>query len=141
MVATSPIIAGCTSGLKSVDGATKRSSAFGGQDIGCCHEVSASSCEGIDEVFGFIIRRLAEQKQTKTIPKNQKLLSQMDVAKELTLMEPAWMHMGVSGLVEIKGEVGLDFQPQSSSPEMKASYAKRTIRGIGKENAAEWAVY
>ena len=55
------------SGFKSLDGNSKRSSGFWGQDIGwdCCHEISASSGEGIDEVFRVITRKLVEQKQKK----------------------------------------------------------------------------
>ena len=55
------------SGFRSLDGTSKRSSGFWGQDIGwdCCHEISASSGEGIDEVFRVITRKLVEQKQKK----------------------------------------------------------------------------
>ena len=55
------------SGFKSLDGNSKTSSGFWGQDIGfdCCHEISASSGEGIDEVFRVITRKLVEQKQKK----------------------------------------------------------------------------
>ena len=55
------------SGVKSLDGNSKRSSGFWGQDTGwdCCHEISASSGEGIDEVFRVITRKLVEQKQKK----------------------------------------------------------------------------
>ena len=49
------------------DGNSKRSSGFWGQDIGwdCCHEISASSGEGIEEVFRVITRKLVEQNQKK----------------------------------------------------------------------------
>ncbi|CAD6498755.1 BgTH12-04416 [Blumeria graminis f. sp. triticale] len=42
---------------------SKRSSGFWGQEIGwdCCHEVSAESGEGIDEVFRVITRKLVNQ--------------------------------------------------------------------------------
>jgi len=53
------------SGLQSLDSNSKRSSGFWGQDIGwdTCNEVSASSGEGIEEVFRVITRKLVEQKQ------------------------------------------------------------------------------
>ncbi|KAH6688245.1 putative ras-like GTP-binding protein [Leptodontidium sp. MPI-SDFR-AT-0119] len=50
-----------------VDGArspsSKRSSGFWGQEVGwdCCHEVSAESGEGVEEVFRVITRKLVEQ--------------------------------------------------------------------------------
>ncbi|KAL6718333.1 hypothetical protein ACLMJK_004422 [Lecanora helva] len=61
---TPPITAGSASGVNSLDGASKRSSTLWGQDIGwdCCHEVSSSSGEGIEEVFRVITRKLVEQK-------------------------------------------------------------------------------
>ncbi|RDW77371.1 hypothetical protein BP6252_05424 [Coleophoma cylindrospora] len=42
---------------------SKRSSGFWGQDVGwdCCHEVSAESGEGVEEVFRVISRKLVEQ--------------------------------------------------------------------------------
>lgn len=42
---------------------SKRSSGFWGQEVGwdCCHEVSAESGEGIEEVFRVITRKLVEQ--------------------------------------------------------------------------------
>ncbi|KAL3420142.1 Ras family protein [Phlyctema vagabunda] len=42
---------------------SKRSSGFWGQDVGwdCCHEVSAESGEGVEEVFRVITRKLVEQ--------------------------------------------------------------------------------
>ncbi|CCU77565.1 unnamed protein product [Blumeria hordei] len=42
---------------------SKRSSGFWGQEVGwdCCHEVSAESGEGIDEVFRVITRKLVNQ--------------------------------------------------------------------------------
>lgn len=42
---------------------SKRSSGFWGQDVGwdCCHEISAESGEGVDEVFRVITRKLVEQ--------------------------------------------------------------------------------
>lgn len=42
---------------------SKRSSGFWGQEVGwdCCHEVSAESGEGVDEVFRVITRKLVEQ--------------------------------------------------------------------------------
>ena len=46
---------------------SKRSSGFWGQDIGwdCCHEISSSSGEGIEEVFRVITRKLVEQESKK----------------------------------------------------------------------------
>lgn len=42
---------------------SKRSSGFWGQEVGwdCCHEVSAESGEGVQEVFRVITRKLVEQ--------------------------------------------------------------------------------
>ncbi|KAM0805530.1 ras-like GTP-binding protein [Usnea florida] len=44
-----------------------RSSGFWGQEIGwdCCHEISASNGEGIEEVFRVITRKLVEQRNKK----------------------------------------------------------------------------
>jgi GTPase SAR1 family protein len=41
---------------------------FWGQDLGwdCCHEVSASTGEGVEEVFRVITRRLVEQRSART---------------------------------------------------------------------------
>lgn len=66
-VATPPITSGSNSGVNSLDGASKRSSAFWGQDLGwdCCHEISSSSGEGIEEVFRVITRKLVEQRTKK----------------------------------------------------------------------------
>ena len=66
-VTTPPVTAGSSSGANSLDGASKRSSAFWGQELGwdCCHEVSASSGEGIEEVFRVITRKLVEQRHKK----------------------------------------------------------------------------
>ena len=54
--ATPPVTAGNQS---------NRSSGFWTQDIGwdCCHEISASSGEGIDEIFRVITRKLVEKQQ------------------------------------------------------------------------------
>jgi hypothetical protein len=40
---------------------------FWGQDLGwdCCHEVSASTGEGVEEVFRVITRRLVEQRNSR----------------------------------------------------------------------------
>ena len=66
-VVTPPVTAGSASAINSLDGASKRSSAFWGQDLGwdCCHEISSSSGEGIEEVFRVITRKLVEQQQKK----------------------------------------------------------------------------
>ncbi|CAG8959616.1 hypothetical protein HYFRA_00001520 [Hymenoscyphus fraxineus] len=52
---------------------SKRSSGFWGQEVGwdCCHEVSAESGEGVDEVFRVITRKLVEQNRIMS----QQLLS------------------------------------------------------------------
>jgi small GTP-binding protein len=58
---------GMTEGRPFLDGArspsSKRSSGFWGQEVGwdCCHEVSAESGEGVEEVFRVITRKLVEQ--------------------------------------------------------------------------------
>ena len=46
----------------------RSSMGFWGQDIGwdCCHEVSASSGEGVEEVFRVITRRLVEQRNNRS---------------------------------------------------------------------------
>jgi hypothetical protein len=65
------------SGGANLDGArspsSKRSSGFWGQEIGwdCCHEVSAESGEGVEEVFRVITRKLVEQNRMMS----QQLLS------------------------------------------------------------------
>jgi hypothetical protein len=53
---------------------SKRSSGFWGQEVGwdCCHEVSAESGEGVEEVFRVITRKLVEQ--------NRKLQDQLSAA-------------------------------------------------------------
>ncbi len=58
---------GVASGRQSMGGSSKRSSGFWGQDIGwdCCHEISSSSGEGIEEVFRVITRKLVEQNHRK----------------------------------------------------------------------------
>ncbi|KAL9104626.1 MAG: hypothetical protein Q9163_000430 [Psora crenata] len=65
---TAPVVGSASdSGFRSLDENSKRSSGFWGQDIGwdCCHEISASSGEGVEEVFRVITRKLVEQKQKK----------------------------------------------------------------------------
>ncbi|KAF4636975.1 hypothetical protein G7Y89_g1112 [Cudoniella acicularis] len=65
------------SGRDPLDGArspsSKRSSGFWGQEVGwdCCHEVSAESGEGVEEVFRVITRKLVEQNRAMS----QKLIS------------------------------------------------------------------
>lgn len=65
LASTPPVTAGGTGNSHSTD--SKRSSGFWGQDIGwdICHEISASSGEGIEEVFRVITRKLVEQKQKR----------------------------------------------------------------------------
>lgn len=50
-------------GVRSPGATSKRSSGFWGQDVGwdCCHEISAESGEGVDEVFRVVTRKLVEQ--------------------------------------------------------------------------------
>lgn len=57
------------SGSGKVEDGSKRNSGFWGQDAGwdVCHEISASSGEGIDEVFRVITRKLVEKKQKKFV--------------------------------------------------------------------------
>lgn len=68
---------GSGSGGTNLDGArspsSKRSSGFWGQEVGwdCCHEVSASTGEGVEEVFRVITRKLVEQDKAMS----QQLLS------------------------------------------------------------------
>ena len=53
-----PIVgSGSDSGFRSTDATSKRSSGFWGQDTGwdCCHEISSSSGEGIEEVFRYVL--------------------------------------------------------------------------------------
>ena len=63
-----------------IDGArspsSKRSSGFWGQEVGwdCCHEVSAESGEGVEEVFRVITRKLVEQ--------NRKIQDQLSAATQ-----------------------------------------------------------
>lgn len=66
-ITTPPIIAGNSSGAHSLDGNSKRSSGFWGQDIGwdCCHEISASTGEGIEEMFRVLGRKIVEKNQRK----------------------------------------------------------------------------
>lgn len=51
----------CWDGARSPS--SKRSSGFWGQDAGwdCCHEISAESGEGVEEVFRVVTRKLVEQ--------------------------------------------------------------------------------
>lgn len=46
---------------------SKRSSGFWGQDVGwdCCHEISAESGEGVEEVFRVVTRKLVEQNRRR----------------------------------------------------------------------------
>lgn len=54
-------------GHPSVDSNSKHSSGLWGNDVGwdCCHEISSSSGEGIEEVFRVITRKLVEQHNKK----------------------------------------------------------------------------
>ena len=47
--------------------ASKRSSGFWGQEVGwdCCHEVSAESGEGVDEVFRVVTRKLVDREMRR----------------------------------------------------------------------------
>jgi hypothetical protein len=55
---------------------SKRSSGFWGQELGwdCCHEVSAESGEGVEEVFRVITRKLVDQ--------NRKIQEQLSAAAQ-----------------------------------------------------------
>lgn len=46
---------------------SKRSSGFWGQDVGwdCCHEISAESGEGVDEVFRVVTRKLVDKARAR----------------------------------------------------------------------------
>jgi hypothetical protein len=61
LFAGQPSVAGGIDGARSPS--SKRSSGFWGQEVGwdCCHEVSAESGEGVEEVFRVITRKLVEQ--------------------------------------------------------------------------------
>lgn len=83
--ATTPPPLGLTpSTCYSLDGTSKRSSGFWGQDIGwdCCHEISSSSGEGIEEVFRVITRKLVEQniKKAETDPGRKASVGGEDLA-------------------------------------------------------------
>lgn len=54
---------GRTAGGDHNGGRSKRNSGFWGQEIGwdCCHEISAESGEGVEEVFRVVTRKLVEQ--------------------------------------------------------------------------------
>lgn len=58
---------GGTGEIRSPGGTSKRSSGFWGQDVGwdCCHEISAESGEGVDEVFRVVTRKLVEQARVR----------------------------------------------------------------------------
>lgn len=60
---------------------------FWGQDLGwdCCHEISASTGEGVEEVFRVISRRLVEQK-------NSRLALEQRLAEEFGAMTPGTEH-------------------------------------------------
>jgi len=68
-MSSTPPLTATTSGVPQsfADGArspsSKRSSGFWGQEVGwdCCHEISAESGEGVEEVFRVITRKLVEQ--------------------------------------------------------------------------------
>ena len=65
LASTPPVTAGGAGNTHSLD--SKHSSGFWGQDTGwdICHEISASSGEGIEEVFRVITRKLVDQKQRR----------------------------------------------------------------------------
>ena len=82
-------------GIFGVDGArspsSKRSSGFWGQEVGwdCCHEVSAESGEGVEEVFRVITRKLVEQ--------NRKIQESVLSATNTPGMTPGIEGMGNDG--------------------------------------------
>lgn len=69
---------------------SKRSSGFWGQEVGwdCCHEVSAESGEGVEEVFRVITRKLVEQ--------NRKMQEQLSSAIQ-TPGTPGYENIGSDG--------------------------------------------
>jgi hypothetical protein len=75
-------------GSGGLDGArspsSKRSSGFWGQELGwdCCHEVSAESGEGVEEVFRVITRKLVEQ--------NRKMMEQLTSAAQTARVPPGF---------------------------------------------------
>ncbi|PVH81944.1 secretion-related small GTPase [Cadophora sp. DSE1049] len=87
--------AGGAGGIFGVDGArspsSKRSSGFWGQEVGwdCCHEVSAESGEGVEEVFRVITRKLVEQ--------NRKIQESVMSATNTPGMTPGIEGMGNEG--------------------------------------------
>ena len=54
---------GRTAGGDDNGGRSKRNSGFWGQEVGwdCCHEISAESGEGVEEVFRVVTRKLVDQ--------------------------------------------------------------------------------
>lgn len=65
----SPLDFGSSSGSRTPgESKSKRSSNFWGLDVSwdCCHEISSSSGEGIEEVFRVITRKLVEQQTART---------------------------------------------------------------------------
>jgi hypothetical protein len=80
------LFAGQAAVVGGLDGArspsSKRSSGFWGQEVGwdCCHEVSAESGEGVEEVFRVITRKLVEQ--------NRKLQEQLSSAAQTPGLTP-----------------------------------------------------
>ncbi|TGO11314.1 hypothetical protein BTUL_0112g00030 [Botrytis tulipae] len=86
-------------GTMGIEGArspsSKRSSGFWGMEVGwdCCHEVSAESGEGVEEVFRVITRKLVEQ--------NNKMKEQLLSA----VVTPGTPGMGNDGM-GIEGQTG-----------------------------------
>lgn len=72
-------------------GAGNASSGFWGLDLGwdSCHEVSASSGEGVEEVFRVITRRLVEQRNTRTALELRHL--SMTASSSSAALQAGWM--------------------------------------------------
>jgi len=64
---TSPFFSAGAGAQEIKSPASKRSSGFWGQEVGwdCCHEVSAESGEGVDEVFRVVTRKLVDREMRR----------------------------------------------------------------------------
>ncbi|CAL3968000.1 hypothetical protein PZA11_006952 [Diplocarpon coronariae] len=114
---------------------SKRSSGFWGQEVGwdCCHEVSAESGEGVEEVFRVITRKLVEQ--------NRKLQEGLLNATATPGMTPGMEGMG-SEVGYFDGtrpggsfRVGRDRRSWFGVP--VESYMEQNDEGAGEEQVAK----
>ena len=73
------------------------SGGFWGLDVGwdSCHEVSASSGEGVEEVFRVITRRLVEQRNTRAALEQRHLSAMAGAASSSS--QAGWMSGGSGG--------------------------------------------